>query len=177
MKILHIACSPRGQAAESYRLSQKIVGFLLKREPAAILVNRVTGDGTLSHIDDRHATALGATQRTPAEISPQGTMVESEELIQELESSDVVVIGTPMHNFTVPSGLKAWIDHIVRCPPNVQRDQARLCRHATRPSCLCRGVLRRKIFWSTRASAGFSYSVSKGDPRHHRAARSDFLLH
>jgi FMN-dependent NADH-azoreductase len=24
------------------------------------------------------------------------------------------VIGTPMHNFTVPSALKAWIDHVVR---------------------------------------------------------------
>src|ERR1700709_1180629 len=41
-------------------------------------------------------------------------MSQSEELIRELESSDFVVIGTPMHNFTVPSTLKAWIDHIVR---------------------------------------------------------------
>ena len=41
-------------------------------------------------------------------------MSQSEELIQELESSDFVVIGTPVHNFTVPSALKAWIDHIVR---------------------------------------------------------------
>jgi len=31
-----------------------------------------------------------------------------------LESADLVVIGTPMHNFTVPSALKAWIDHVVR---------------------------------------------------------------
>ena len=41
-------------------------------------------------------------------------MSKSEELIQELESSDFVVIGTPVHNFTVPSALKAWIDHVVR---------------------------------------------------------------
>ena len=41
-------------------------------------------------------------------------MSRSEELIQELESSDFVVIGTPVHNFTVPSALKAWIDHVVR---------------------------------------------------------------
>jgi FMN-dependent NADH-azoreductase len=41
-------------------------------------------------------------------------MARSEELIQELEGSDIVVIATPMHNFTVPSALKAWIDHIVR---------------------------------------------------------------
>jgi FMN-dependent NADH-azoreductase len=41
-------------------------------------------------------------------------MSRSEELIRELEGADVVVIATPMHNFTVPSALKAWIDHIVR---------------------------------------------------------------
>ena len=114
MKILHVACSPRGQASESDRLSQKILGFLLKREPAAILVNRVIGGSALSHIDESYATALGATQQSLAEIFPEGAMSQSEELIQELESSDFVVIGTPMHNFTVPSALKAWIDHVVR---------------------------------------------------------------
>ena len=38
----------------------------------------------------------------------------SERLIGELEVADFVVIGTPMNNFSVPSTLKAWIDHIVR---------------------------------------------------------------
>jgi len=114
MKILHVTCSPRGQASESYRLSQRIMGYLLKREPSATVVDRVIGGGGVSHIDESYATALGATQRSPAEISPEGSMFRSEELIQELESSDIVVIATPMHNFTVPSALKAWIDHIVR---------------------------------------------------------------
>jgi FMN-dependent NADH-azoreductase len=41
-------------------------------------------------------------------------MAQSEALIRELESSDCVVIGTPMHNLTAPSTLKAWIDHVVR---------------------------------------------------------------
>jgi FMN-dependent NADH-azoreductase len=114
IKILHVTCSPRGQASESYKISQKIIGFLRKSEPTAILVHRAIVGGAISHIDESYATALGATQQSPAEISPEGSMSRSEELIQELESSDVVVIATPMHNFTVPSALKAWIDHIVR---------------------------------------------------------------
>jgi FMN-dependent NADH-azoreductase len=114
MKILHVSCSPRGQASESYRISQKIIEFLLKREPTAKLANRVIGDGAISHIDESYATALGATRQSSAEIFPKGSMSQSEELIQELDSADFVVIGTPMHNFTVPSVLKAWIDHIVR---------------------------------------------------------------
>ena len=110
MKILHVSCSPRGQASESYRLSQKIIGFLLKSEPTAILINRVVGGGAISHVDENYAVS----QQSSADISQEGSASQSEELIQELESSDFVVIGTPMHNFTVPSALKVWIDHIVR---------------------------------------------------------------
>ena len=114
MTILHVICSPRGQSSESYRLSKKIIGFLLERRPAAVLVNRVIGGGAIPHIDENYASALGATQKSPAETSPDGSMSVSEQLIQELENSDLVVIATPMHNFTAPSALKAWIDHVVR---------------------------------------------------------------
>jgi FMN-dependent NADH-azoreductase len=114
MKILHLTCSTRGQASESYRLSQKIIECLFKDSPTATLVNRHLGDGALSHIDQNYAMALGAAQSSSAEISAQGSIPRSETLIQELERSDVLVIATPMHNFTVPSALKAWIDHIVR---------------------------------------------------------------
>jgi FMN-dependent NADH-azoreductase len=59
MKILHVSCSPRGQTSESYRISQKIIEFLIKREPTAKRANRVIGDGAISHIDESYATALG----------------------------------------------------------------------------------------------------------------------
>jgi FMN-dependent NADH-azoreductase len=110
MKILHVSCSPRGQAAESYRLSQKIIGLLLQKEPTATLVNRVIGDGAIPPVDENYAIS----QSSSADISQDGSMALSEGLIQELESSDFVVIGTPVHNFTVPSTLKVWIDHIAR---------------------------------------------------------------
>jgi FMN-dependent NADH-azoreductase len=110
MKILHVSCSPRGQAAESYKLAQKIIGFLFEREPTSILINRVVGGGAISHVDADYAVS----QQSSADISQEGSISRSDELIQELESSDFVVIGTPVHNFTVPATLKVWIDHIVR---------------------------------------------------------------
>src|SRR6478672_9361908 len=109
-KILHVSCSPRGQAAESHRLAQKIIGFLLQKEPTAVLVNRVIGGGAISHVDENYAIS----QQSSEDVSQEGSISRSEELIAEIESSDFVVIGTPMHNFTVPSTLKAWIDHVVR---------------------------------------------------------------
>ncbi|MFD7708267.1 FMN-dependent NADH-azoreductase [Streptomyces sp. NPDC059785] len=36
-----------------------------------------------------------------------------EELIAEYEKADVVLIGAPMYNFTIPSTLKAWLDQII----------------------------------------------------------------
>jgi FMN-dependent NADH-azoreductase len=114
IKILHISCSPRGEASESYRLSQQIIEFLLNSVPTAILINRMIGDGAISHIDDNYATSLGVSQQLFTATSQEGSIGHSEELIQELESADFVVIGTPMHNFSIPSALKAWIDHIVR---------------------------------------------------------------
>jgi FMN-dependent NADH-azoreductase len=111
MKILHVNCSSRGQASESYRLSRKIIGFLLKSEPAAMVVHRMIGDSAIPHIDSNYANAQHSSL---AQATSTGSICQSEELIQELESSDVVVIGTPMHNLSVPSALKAWIDHVVR---------------------------------------------------------------
>jgi FMN-dependent NADH-azoreductase len=111
MKILHVVCSPRGEASESYRLSRKIVARLMGREPAATLVNRVIGGNALTHIDANYALGQHSAM---AEITQDGAVARSDELIQELEDSDVVVIGTPMHNLSLPSALKAWIDHVVR---------------------------------------------------------------
>ncbi len=38
----------------------------------------------------------------------------SETLIAELLAADILMIEAPMYNFGIPSGLKAWIDHVVR---------------------------------------------------------------
>jgi FMN-dependent NADH-azoreductase len=110
MRILHVSCSPRGQAAESYRLSQNIIGRLLAKYPDATVVERVVGGVEIPFIDADYALS----QQSAADVSQAGTMARSEALVRELESSDVVVIGTPMHNLTAPAALKAWLDHVVR---------------------------------------------------------------
>ncbi|WP_137920322.1 NAD(P)H-dependent oxidoreductase [Hydrogenophaga sp. 2FB] len=114
MNILHISCSPRGPASESRRLARQIIEHLRRADPTAVLVERVLDPTVVPHVDGDYATALGTSQATADEARGTGSMATSEVLIRELERADVLVIGTPMHNFTVPSALKAWIDHIVR---------------------------------------------------------------
>jgi FMN-dependent NADH-azoreductase len=109
-QILHILCSPRGRDGESSKLSSQIVSHLLEVGPATTVVERMVGGNALRHVDADYATSLA----TGTDVSQVGSMAHSEDLIRELECSDYVVIGTPMHNFTVPSALKAWLDHVVR---------------------------------------------------------------
>lgn len=112
MNILHLDCSAR---AESYSraLSAGIVDRLLETHPAGIVVRRDLGRYPIPHADEHYARALSS----PAALAlgaEEGVMDLSEQLIREVEAADIVVIGTPMNNFTVPSVLKAWIDQILR---------------------------------------------------------------
>ena len=72
--------------------------LLLENHPAATVVNRMVGDGSLSHVDENYAIS----QHSNGGFSQDGTAAKSAELNRELQAADIVVIGTPMHNFTVP---------------------------------------------------------------------------
>ncbi|WP_246649045.1 FMN-dependent NADH-azoreductase [Bradyrhizobium canariense] len=111
MNILHIDVSPRLES-HSRQLSAAIVERLLEVAPGAGITRRDLGTEPLPHAMADYAVALSS----PAALAapPKGALDVSEALVQEVEAADVIVIGTPMHNFTIPSVLKAWIDQILR---------------------------------------------------------------
>lgn len=111
MNILHIDCSPRA-ASHSRELSAAIVEKLLEVAPGATIIRRDLGVAPLPHATSDYAVTLSSPATLAAPL--QGSLDLSEALIQEVEAVDAIVIGTPMHNLTVPSVLKAWIDQILR---------------------------------------------------------------
>ena len=62
------------------------------------------------------AAFVTASLTPPAERNPaqHEALAFADALIAELDAADLVLIATPMHNYTVPASLKAWIDHVVR---------------------------------------------------------------
>jgi FMN-dependent NADH-azoreductase len=115
MKLLHLTFSPRGEESESTQLSQAIVKQLCSLHSVSRIIRRDWRLHVTSAIDADYAKALANAARNNADkLSYEGSLQESERLICELEEADVVVIGTPMHNFTVPASLKTWIDLVVR---------------------------------------------------------------
>jgi FMN-dependent NADH-azoreductase len=111
MNILHIDCSPRPES-HSRQLSAAIVRLLLGVAPGASISRRDFAADPLPHAAPDYATTLSSPATLAAPL--QGALDLSEVLIQEVEAADVIVIGTPMHNLTVPSVFKAWIDQILR---------------------------------------------------------------
>jgi FMN-dependent NADH-azoreductase len=113
MNILHIDCSPRPES-HSRQLSAAIVEKLLAILPDAHISRRDLGYEPIPHTGAAYAAALA----TPASLAAAGRTADAvllaEQLIEEVERADVVVIGTPMNNFAVPSVLKAWIDQVLR---------------------------------------------------------------
>ncbi|MGH8426175.1 MAG: FMN-dependent NADH-azoreductase, partial [Pseudomonas fluorescens] len=111
MNILHIDCSPRPES-HSRQLSAAIVKKILEVAPGASIDRRDFAAAPLPHASPDYATALSSLATLAA--PPRGALELSEALIQEVEAAEVIVIGTPMNNLTVPSVLKAWIDQILR---------------------------------------------------------------
>ena len=113
MNILQIDCSPRPDS-HSRRLSAAIVEKLFAIVPDTNMRLRDLGFDPIPHLSADYAAVLATPESLAAADPASDALLLSEQLIQEVEDAGVVVIGTPMNNFTLPSVLKAWIDQILR---------------------------------------------------------------
>ena len=98
--VLLIHSSVFGESSQSLGLARDF----LKRYPHRSVVERALTPQTMPHLDGATFAAMGA---------PTGAAL-SDELIAELEAADTIVLAVPMYNFSIPSTLKAWIDHVAR---------------------------------------------------------------
>jgi FMN-dependent NADH-azoreductase len=110
MKLLHIDSSVLGPHSVSRKLSAAIVDRLRQANPGLDISYRDLTAAPLAHLSGSHlAAAQGATPS--AEV--QADLATGAAVLEEFLAADIVVLGAPMYNFTLPSQLKAWIDRIV----------------------------------------------------------------
>jgi FMN-dependent NADH-azoreductase len=111
MNILHIDASASDSAtSHTRRLSSNLVAQLKSASPGATIVYRDLVADQLPHVDMTIRHAWTAESTDDAKLTE--TLSRSRALVTELKAADVVVVGSPMYNFTAPSTLKAWIDHV-----------------------------------------------------------------
>jgi FMN-dependent NADH-azoreductase len=110
MKLLHIDSSVLGPHSVSRKVSAAIADRLLKTTSGLDIVYRDLTTTPLSHLSGSH---LAAMQGAPSSAEVQAELAAGQAVLDEFLAADIVVLGAPMYNFTIPSQLKAWIDRIV----------------------------------------------------------------
>jgi FMN-dependent NADH-azoreductase len=113
-RILAIHASPRGERSHSRRLAEVFLGAWQARHPQAQLTRREVGRALIPPVNEAFVAAAFYPEPEARPLTMQADLAFSDELVAELLGHDLLLISTPMHNFSVPSGLKAWIDQIVR---------------------------------------------------------------
>jgi FMN-dependent NADH-azoreductase len=110
MKLLHIDSSVLGPHSVSRQVSAAIVDRLRKATPDLDIVYRDLTATPLAHLSGSH---LAAGQGATPEAALKQDLVAGQAVLEEFLAADIVVLGAPMYNFSLPSQLKAWIDRIV----------------------------------------------------------------
>jgi FMN-dependent NADH-azoreductase len=110
MKLLHIDSSVLGPHSVSRQVSAAIVDRLRKATPGLEIVYRDLSSTPLAHLSGWH---LAAAQGAVPEAALQQDLAAGQAVLDEFLAADIVVLGAPMYNFTIPSQLKAWIDRIL----------------------------------------------------------------
>ncbi|GBG15748.1 FMN-dependent NADH-azoreductase [Novimethylophilus kurashikiensis] len=113
MNILQINSSARSQGSYSTRLAGVVAERLVDQHPQAKITLRDLGRNPHPMLDEQTLGALftPAEQRTPEQAA---RVALDDALISEVQAADVLVIGVPMYNFSIPTLLKNWIDAIAR---------------------------------------------------------------
>lgn len=109
MKLLHVDSSVLGPHSVSRQVSGAIVDRFIKTTPGLDITYRDVASAPLGHLSGSH---LAAAQGAAPDPALQPDLAAGQAVLEEFLAADIVVIGAPMYNFSVPSQLKAWIDRI-----------------------------------------------------------------
>jgi FMN-dependent NADH-azoreductase len=111
MKLLHLDASILDGGSVTRQLSALVVG----RFPGAEVTYRDLVADPLPHLTTATLPSAhrAAAMAGPLDAAAQAARDASDRTLQEFLDADVVVIGAPMYNFTIPSQLKAWLDRVL----------------------------------------------------------------
>jgi FMN-dependent NADH-azoreductase len=118
--ILVLDSAVTGDASVSKELVREAVAALSRRQPSRV-IRRDLGATPVPHLTE---ATLAGVRGEPATAAERETRALSETLIAELRAADTIVIGAPMYNFSIPTGLRAWFDHVLRAGETFRYSEA-----------------------------------------------------
>jgi len=111
--LLFVSSSLFGDGSQSRLIASEFIDRWRQSHPRTTVVERELTAERIPHLSlaALAASMTPADTRSPAEHQAAAL---ADALIEEVEAADVIVLAAPMYNFSIPSTLKAWIDHITR---------------------------------------------------------------
>ena len=109
MNVLSIQGSIGGSASVTRALSAAYLDRLKAAHPDVAIVEHDLAAQPLAHLGGEMVAVQLGMGGEPSEAASLGNR-----LISELERCDVLVLGSPMYNFGIPSTIKAWFDYVLR---------------------------------------------------------------
>lgn len=111
MKLLHIDSAITGDASVSRKLSAAVVARLQAVTPGLEVVRRDLAASPLPYFSAASMASLHAKPEADAAGAQPSPGLEAA-IMDEFMGADVIVVGAPLYNFTVPSQLKTWVDYL-----------------------------------------------------------------
>jgi len=100
-----------GAGSASRELTADIVARQVKLHPRLEVIYRDLATDAALHLSPAHLAAWQGQTVTDAQLGAD--LTKGGAYLQELFDADIIVVGAPMYNFSIPSQLKAWIDRVV----------------------------------------------------------------
>jgi FMN-dependent NADH-azoreductase len=114
MTLLHIDSSPLGGNSVSRQLTERIVAQWRATHPGTVVEYLDLAADAPSHLSsDSLGFRIPAIAEGLTDVQRRENAI-SERLVSQFLAADVIVVGAPMYNFSIPSQLKAWIDRIAQ---------------------------------------------------------------
>jgi FMN-dependent NADH-azoreductase len=113
LRVLRIDASSRYERSITRQLTDDFVSQLDANHREMQVEHFDLARAELPYINEDWITAnfTPVDQRTP---SQKQTLAQSDGMVNQLRQSDILVLGVPVYNFSVPAALKAWIDLVAR---------------------------------------------------------------
>lgn len=112
-KILVINSSARTLNSQSRKLTEVFVDHWTSLQNNSDITFRELGNENIPHINENWIAAAFKPETARSEEEKEA-LKTSDLYIAQLHEADIIVVGTPMYNWSVPSALKAYIDQVVR---------------------------------------------------------------
>ena len=112
-KVLIINASVRGEKSHSRKLTRLFEDNWKEKNPNDQFTYREVGLEEIPPINEKWIASafIKPSERTSENQLGVGL---SNELIKEFKEHNIYVLGTPMYNWSIPSGLKSYIDQLMR---------------------------------------------------------------